>query len=82
MEEKIMVSDALTSINGSLTNYANYISQTEHQALRQELIQTRNECEQSQYQLFQMAKSHGYYKPAKEASQQSIQEMRNICNSL
>ena len=41
MNEKTMVSDALTGINGELKMYAEYISQSEDPQLKQTLKQMR-----------------------------------------
>ena len=78
MEEKVMVADALSQINGSLENYGYMISQTANQSLRQTLIQMRNSCETSQYELYELARTHGYYQPAAEATPQEIQQVRSI----
>lgn len=77
MEEKVMVSDALTGINGCLTRYEEMITQTENQQLRQQLQQIRNQTETSQYELFTIAKSKAYYEPAQEASEQEKQQVKS-----
>ena len=78
MQEKIMVSDALSGINASLESLGYMISQTANQQLRQTLIQMRNASETSQFELFEMAKNHDYYEPAAEASQEEIKQVRDI----
>jgi len=78
MNEKTMVADTLTCVNASLERYGSMISQTENQKLRQTLIQLRNACEVSQYELYDMAKQHGYYQPAKAAGSDEIKEVRGI----
>ena len=50
MNEKTMVSDALTGINGELKMYAEYISQSEDPQLKQTLKQMRNKAETAQEQ--------------------------------
>ena len=45
MQEKTMVADTLTQINGSLSNFGQMITQTANQQLRQSLIQMRNAAE-------------------------------------
>jgi hypothetical protein len=77
MQEKAMVADALNSINSSLKTYTDMISQTENQQLRSTLQQMRNEAEQSQYELYQIAKNKNYYKPAGQASQNEINELKS-----
>lgn len=73
-----MVSDALSQINASLEGYGHMISQTANQELRQQLIQMRNSCETSQYELFELAKNHGYYEPAPPATEEEIQSVKRI----
>ncbi len=77
MREKDMVNDVLSMINSSLTGYANAISQTSNQQLRQMLQQTRNADEQFQYKLCQVAEQKGYYQPAQPANPQDIQQIRS-----
>ena len=78
MQEKDMVNDVLSMVNASLTTYASCIAQTSNQRLRQTLQQIRNSDEQFQYQLYQIAEQKGYYKPAQQASQQEIQNVKNM----
>lgn len=51
MNEKTMVADTLTGINGELVRYGEMIAQTENKELKQTLKQFRNACEQSQEDL-------------------------------
>ncbi len=78
MQEKEMVNDILSMINSSLTGYAGVIAQCSDQNLRQTLQQIRNADEQFQYQLYQVAEQKGYYKPAEQADQQEIQQVKHI----
>ena len=78
MNEQTMVADTLTQINNSLKTYGDMSSQTENQQLRQKLQQIRNQCETSQYELFQLAKQHQYYQPAKEATPEEINQVKSI----
>ncbi len=78
MDEKVMVADGLSGINGCLTKYGEMISQTENQQLRQTLIKMRNDTETTQYELFQLAKGKGYYEPASAAQPQEIQSVRSL----
>lgn len=77
LQDKEMVNDILSMVNGSLTGYANTISQTCNQQLRQTLQQIRNSDEQFQYQLFQAAEQKGFYKPAQTADQSDIQTVKS-----
>ena len=54
LDDKTMVSDALTGVNGELTRYGEMIPQTENKQLKQCLKQIRNECEMSQEKLYQV----------------------------
>ncbi len=56
MQEKTMVADTLTGINGELVRYAEMIPQTENKELKQTLKQFRMACEQSQEELYQIAR--------------------------
>lgn len=72
-----MVNDLLSQINSSITGYANVISQTENQQLRQTIQQIRNNCETFQYDLFKLAEQKGYYQPAQKANQDDIMQIKN-----
>lgn len=78
MQEKAMVSDALNSINSGLKTYTDMISQTENMELRNALVQMRNEAEQSQYELYQIAKNKNYYQPSAQASPNEIQNIKSV----
>ncbi len=78
MQEKFMVSDTLNGINGELTHYAEMIAQAEDKELKQTLKQFRNACEQSQEQLYQMAREKSYYVPAQEASKEEVEHVRSL----
>lgn len=78
MNEKTMVSDALTGVNGELKLFGDMIPQTENPELRQCLKQIRNECEMSQEKLYQIAREKSYYVPAAKASREEIDHVKNI----
>ncbi|WP_099466725.1 spore coat protein [Konateibacter massiliensis] len=78
MMEKTMVSDALVGINGELTRYAEMITQTENPQLKQTLKQLRNQCETSQEELYQIARSKSYYIPAAPATPEEIAHVRSL----
>jgi spore coat protein CotF len=77
MTDKEMVNDMISTINGSLNQYATIITQTSNQQLRQNLQQMRNSDEQFQYQLFQIAQQKGFYHPSSAANSQEIQQVRS-----
>lgn len=78
LDEKTMVVDALTGINGELLRYGEMITQTEDIQLKQTLKQLRNECEMSQDELYKIAKSKHYYVPAEKATAEEIQHVKSV----
>jgi spore coat protein CotF len=76
MDDKIMVNDALASVKSSLTTYATVISECANPELRTTIQQIRNNCETSQYELFKLAQTKGFYKPAMMADTQDIQQVK------
>lgn len=81
LPEKAMVNDALASVKSSLTTYATVISECANPNLRQAIQQIRNNCETSQYELFKIAQSKGYYQPASMADDNEVQQTRSQFNS-
>ena len=77
MDEKTMVNDVLESTKAGLSGYQTAIGETENMQLRQTLQQLRDGNESFQYELFKVAKSKGYYKPADPADQSEIQKIAN-----
>lgn len=77
MQDKDMVNDMLSMLNSSITGYANVITQCCNQQLRQSIQQIRNNCEQSQYEVYKLAEQKGYYKPAMQANPQDIQQVKS-----
>ena len=77
MDEKTMVNDILSSVKASLGSYQTAISETENMPLRQTLQQIRNNDESFQYELFKVAQTKGYYKPASKATVTEIDEVKN-----
>ena len=59
LDEKTMVADTLAGINGELVRYGEMIPQTENMQLKQVLKQFRNQCETSQEEIYQLARSKG-----------------------
>lgn len=77
LQDKAMVNDALSDEKTSLTFYANTISECANPSLRTAIQQIRDRCETSQYELFQLAQSKGYYQPAQMANETEIQQVRS-----
>lgn len=78
LNEKTMVVDALTGVNGELTRFGEMIPQTENTELKMCLKQLRNECEMSQEKLYQVAREKSYYVPAEKASRQEIDHVKSV----
>lgn len=78
MQEKTMVADALTGINGELVRFGEMIPQTENKELKMTLKQFRNACEQSQEELYQIAREKSYYVPAAKATQAEIDHVKSL----
>ncbi|MFZ7134038.1 MAG: spore coat protein [Eubacteriales bacterium] len=81
MQEKIMVNDALTSVKSSLTTYANVISECSNPNLRSAIQQIRNSCETSQYDLYKLAQTKGFYQPAQMADDNEVQQVKSQLGS-
>lgn len=77
MQDKDMVNDVLSMVNASLTNYAKAIAESSNPQLRQSLQQIRNSDEQFQFMLSQKATQKGYYQPAQQADQSTVQQYKN-----
>ena len=76
MDEKTMVNDILGNVKADLTAYQAAISEAENMQLRQTLQQIRNNDESFQYELFKVAETKGYYKPAQKATTTEIQTVK------
>lgn len=77
MDEKTMVNDILSGVKSDLTAYQTAITEAENMNLRQTLQQIRNNDESFQYELFKIATSKGYYKPAAKATVTEIDTVKN-----
>ncbi len=73
-----MVADTLAGINGELTRYAGMIAQSENKELKQTLKQIRNACEQSQEELYQLARAKSYYVPASKATDEEVAHVKEL----
>lgn len=78
MQDKIMVNDTLAGINGELVRFGEMIPQTENKELKQTLKQFRNACEQSQEQLFELARERSYYVPSAKADAEDVKHVRSL----
>lgn len=78
LDEKTMVADTLAGINGELVRFGEMIPQTENKELKTTLKQFRNTCEQSQEELFQIAREKSYYVPAAKAKQEDVDHVKSL----
>ena len=81
LNEKTMVADTLTGINGELVRFGEMIAQTENPELKQTLKQFRNTCEQSQEELYKLAREKSYYVPASRATQEEVEHVKSLFTS-
>ena len=72
-----MVNDVISMLNSSITGYANVITQASNQQFRQTVQQMRNNCEMMQYDFYKLAEQKGYYKPAAQADQSDIMQVKS-----
>ena len=77
MNEKTMVNDILESVKSDLSAYQKAIAECSNAQLRQTFQQIRNSDESFQYELFKVAQTKGYYKPAAQATVTEIQTVKN-----
>lgn len=80
-EDKTMVADTLTGINGELVRFGEMIPQTENKELKDTLKQFRTTCERSQEELYQIAREKSYYVPASKATQEEVEHVKNLFTS-
>lgn len=76
MDEKVMVNDILEGVKGDLKTYQGAITECENMQLRQTLQQIRNNDESFQYEMFKIAQTKGYYKPAAQATVTEIETVK------
>ena len=81
MQEKTMVADVLAGINGELVHYAEMIPQTDNKELKTTLKQMRMACEQSQEELYQIARDKSYYVPAQAATKEEVEHVKGLFTS-
>lgn len=77
LQDKEMVNDALASIKSGLTAYETAITECCNTQLRSALQQIRNSDENSQYELYKIAESKGFYMPAQMASDSEVQQIKS-----
>ena len=81
LRDQDMVNDILTDTKASINSYTVAITECSNPTLRQTLQTLRNEAEQFQYQLYQIAEQKGWYMPAPQAHQTDVQQIKNSLSS-
>ena len=77
MNEKIAISDSLSTTN-SIINMINYsIEQSNNKDFRDTLVSYRNELEDLQWQLYVYARDNGYYVQAAPAGMADIDAVKS-----
>ena len=71
-----MVNDILSCVKSDLTAYQTAITESENMNLRQTFQQIRNNDESFQYELFKIAQTKGYYKPAQKATTTEVETVK------
>ena len=77
MDEKTMVNDILEGVKSGLKTYQGVISEAENMQLRQTIQQISNNEESFKYELFKVAQTKVYYKPAQSATPTEILTVKN-----
>ena len=77
MNEKTSVADTLSSINAILYKLNYSIEQANNKQFRDTCSQYRNIFENIQWNVYEYAKSKGYYVPAAPAGEADINEVKN-----
>ncbi|MDR7871287.1 MAG: spore coat protein [Tissierellaceae bacterium] len=81
MRDQDMVNDILSGAKASISSYTVAITECSNQTLRSTLQTLRDEAEQMQYQIYQMAEQKGWYKSAPQANQNDIQQIKSGLSS-
>ncbi len=77
LQDKVMVNDALASMKSGLTAYETAITECSNTQLRSTIQQIRNNDENSQYELYKLAETKGFYKPAQMADDSQVQQVKS-----
>lgn len=78
LDDKTMVADTLMSVNSELKLFGDMIPQTECPELKSKLKQFRNQCELSQEEIYQIARSKAYYVPASAATEDEMKHVKSL----
>ncbi len=81
MREHDIVNDVLEGTKASINCYTQSIVEASNPQLRSTLQTLRQEAEQIQYQIFEIAEQKGYYTPAPTANQTDVQQIKSSLSS-
>lgn len=83
MQEREILLDLLGGTKHSINCYTNAIMEGSNQQLRSTFQTLRDEAEQMQHQLYQMAEQKGYYHAAPGANQNDVQHIKqSLTNNM
>lgn len=78
MDDKVIANDCLESAKVACTEITKAIAECGNQQLRQTLTQLRNQAEQSQQQIAQIAQQQNWYPAAGPASPDEVSHVRSF----
>ena len=77
MKEQDIVKDVLAMTKAAMGEYQASIADAANPALRSALQQLRDDAEQFQHQMYQLAEEKGYAKPADPATDQQLTSVKS-----
>lgn len=80
MTEKICINDVLSTLNSMITMINYSIQQSNNKTFRDELIASRNNLENIQWEVYLLAKEKQYYIPAAPAGAADLEQVKNSIN--
>ncbi|MBE3583992.1 MAG: spore coat protein [Limnochordaceae bacterium] len=78
MQDKDFASDILGSVKMHVDMFTKAAQEASTPQLRQALINLRNQCEQTQWQLFELARNNNWYQVPKQASADEVQKVASM----
>ncbi|NLY10795.1 MAG: spore coat protein [Firmicutes bacterium] len=82
MSERDMVMDALETLKHEIVDLTKAAEETSDPQLRQALIQFRNQAEQTQLEVSQIASQKGWYVSPPKASSNEIQSVKQAYENI
>lgn len=81
MDEKTSVADTLSELNTVINMLTYSTQQANDKNFRDTCQQFRNSFENIQWNVYEVAKEKGYYKPAAPAGQADVEEVKQVVES-